>query len=236
MKTLITTLTILCATSLAAQQSNDMLAGMSAMRAQDHAKAEEAFTKAVSASPTDMKTWYYRAVNRIGLGDLGGAMKDLDQALALSPDDAHALLRRAEVKNRLGAEHSALADLARILAVRPTGPAAEHALLQLGHAAMTRNDLLGAKAHYDRLIEIAPFNAFGWCDRGIVLAAMHEDDQALADLDRAVELDPTLDQGHVQRGMVLLRMDRKQEACAAFQQARDLGDGSVDEMLLIYCE
>lgn len=236
MKTLIIALSMLCATTLAAQQSTDMLAGMSAMRAQDHAQAEESFTKAVAASPADMKTWYYRAVNRIGLGDFGGAMKDLDQALALSPDDAHALLRRAEVKSRLGAEHSALADLARILAVRPTGPAAEHALLQLGHAAMKSNNLMGAKAHYDRLVEIAPYNAFGWCNRGIVLAAMHEDDKALADLERAVELDPTLDQGHAQRGLVLIRMDRKQEACEALHAAHQLGNKSVEETLLIYCE
>jgi len=236
MKTLTTILTMLCVTALTAQQSNDMLAGMSAMRAQDHTKAEESFSKAVAASPADMKTWYYRAVNRMGLGDLGGAMKDLDHALALSPDDAHALLRRAEVKSRLGAEHSALADLARILAVRPTGPAAEHALLQLGNAAMKRNDLMGAKAHYDRLIEIAPHNAFGWCDRGIVLAAMHEDDKALADLEHALELDPSLDQGHTQRGMVLLRMDRKQEACEALHAARQLGDKTVEETILIYCE
>ncbi|MFN3874800.1 MAG: tetratricopeptide repeat protein [Flavobacteriales bacterium] len=217
-------------------QHGELLAGMSAMRREDHATAEAAFTKAVAEAPSDAKAWYYRAVNRMGMGDLGGALKDLDQALALSPDDAHALLRRAEVKGRLGAEHSALADLARILSVRPTGPAAEHALLQLGHFAMSRNDLLGAKAHYDHLVGIAPYNALGWCNRGVVLAAMHQDDDALADLERAAEMDPTLEQAHVQRALVLLRMDRKQEACAALHQAHGLGDRSVEELLLIYCE
>lgn len=235
MKNQTTALLLLCAGMLQAQ-SEEMLAGMSAMRAQDHSTAEQAFSKAVAEAPLDMKAWYYRAVNRIGMGDLGGAMQDLDQALALSPDDAHALLRRAEVKTRLGAEHGAIADLARILSVRPTGPAAEHALLQLGHFAMSRRDYLAAKAHYDQLIRIAPYNALGWCDRGMAYAAMHEDDHALADLDKAVELDPSLDQAHAQRAIVLLRMDRKQEACAALHQAHDLGNRSVEEMLLIYCE
>lgn len=236
MRTTTTTLLAFCATALCAQSSEDMLAGMSAMRAEDHPAAEESFTKAVNEAPEDMKAWYYRAVNRIGMGDLGGAIQDLEKALELSPDDAHSLLRRAEVKARLGAEISAMADLERVLVVRPTGPAAEHALLYLGHFAMGRNDLFGAKAYYDRIIEIAPYNPYGWCDRGIVLAAMHQDDEALADLDRAVELDPTLDQAHVQRAMVLLRMDRKQDACEALHDANALGNKSVEEMSLIYCE
>lgn len=235
MKTLSTCLLALSALTTYAQ-GGEMLAGMSAMRAQKHSEAEEAFSRAVAIAPMDMKAWYYRAVNRIGMNDFGGALKDLDQALTLSPDDAHALLRRAEVKQELGAEHSALADLARILSVRPTGPAAEHALLQLGSYAMSRMDYAGAKAHYDQLVLIAPYNGMGWCNRGIALSAMHEDDLALADLDRAVEIDPTLDQAHLQRAIVLLRMNRKQEACAALHEAHDLGNREVEEMLLIYCE
>lgn len=236
MRTLTTTLLLFCSAALFAQTGDDMLAGMSAMRSADHTNAEASFTKAVTESPKDMKAWYYRAVNRIGMGDLGGALQDLEQALELSPDDAHSLLRRAEIKARLGAEISAMADLERVLHVRPTGPAAEHALLQLGHFAMGRNDLVAAKSCYDRMVEIAPYNAYGWCDRGIVQAAMHQDDEALADLDRAIEIDPELDQAHVQRALVLLRMDRKQDACEALRAAHDLGDKSVDEMLLIYCE
>lgn len=236
MKTIILPSALLLATLAHAQGGDDMIAGMSALRKQDHVKAEESFTRAVTEAPDDMKAWYYRAVNRIGMGDVGGALKDLDRALALEPNDAHSLLRRAEVKARMGAEHSAIADLHHLLASRPTGPAAEHALLHLGHFAMGRKDLMAAKAHYDKLISIAPYNAFGWCDRGIVNAILLQDDDALADLDRAIELDPTLDQAHLQRATVLLRMDRKQDACEALHTAHQLGNQSVEEMLLIYCE
>ncbi|HRH37363.1 MAG TPA: tetratricopeptide repeat protein [Flavobacteriales bacterium] len=237
MKTFSTTLLLLSTATVMAQRADgDMLAGMTAMRKDDHAAAEQAFSRAVEAEPNNARTWYYRGVNRLGDGDLGGAMQDFDKAIVLQPDDAHSLLRRAEVRSRLGAEQSATADLQRVLAVRPTGPAAEHALLHLGHFAMAKNDLVAAKSYYDRLVEIAPYNAFGWCDRGIVLSSMHMDDAALADLDRAVELDPTLDQAHVQRAIILFRMDRKQDGCEALHQAHDLGDKSVAEMMVIYCE
>lgn len=237
MKTTYTCFALLLSAACSAQEvDTEMLAGMSAMRRSDHQAAEQAFTRAATMDPNNAKTWYYRGVNRIGQGDLGGALQDFDKAVALNPDDVHSLLRRAEVRARFGAEQSATADLQRILATRPTGPAAEHALLHLGHFAMAKNDLVTAKSLYDRLIDIAPYNATGWCDRGIALAAMHQYEAALADLDRAIELDPTMDQAHVQRALALFRMDRKQEGCDALRQAHDLGDRSVEEMMLIYCE
>ncbi|MBL0127388.1 MAG: tetratricopeptide repeat protein [Flavobacteriales bacterium] len=227
---------VISAPVLAQDAGSDMLAGMSALRTQEHAKAEEAFTRAVTLEPQNAKTWYYRGVNRLGKEDLGGALHDFDQAIALEPEDVHSLLRRAEVRARLGAENSATADLLRILTIQPNGPAAEHALLHLGHFAMAKNDLVGAKSCYDRLILIAPQNAFGWCDRGIVLAAMHQDDDAITDLDRAIELDPTLDQAYVHKAIILFRMDRKQDGCEALHQAHDLGDHSVEEMMVVYCD
>lgn len=237
MRTIATSILLAVTASLFAQSADsDMLAGMSALRKDDHATAEQAFTRAVTVDPNNSKTWYYRGVNRLGQGDLNGALQDFDKAVALTPDDVHSLLRRAEVRARLGAEQSATADLQRILGMRPTGPAAEHALLHLGHFAMAKNDLVAAKSHYDQLIQIAPYNAFGWCDRGIALAAMHQDEDALADLERAIELDPTLDQAHVQMATIYFRMDRRQEGCDALHQAHDLGDKSVEEMILINCE
>ncbi|MBK8499278.1 MAG: tetratricopeptide repeat protein [Flavobacteriales bacterium] len=237
MKNLTTSILLISSTLVQAQNADgDMLAGMSALRNEDHKKAEEAFTRAALADPANAKTWYYRGVTRLGSNDLVGAVQDFDQALSLEPDDVHSLLRRAEVRARQGAEATATKDLLKILELRPTGPSAEHALLHLGHFAMAKNDLPAAKSCYDKLIAIAPYNAFGWCDRGIVLGAMHQDDEALADLERALDLDPTLDQAHVQKAVVLFRMDRKQEGCEALHQAHDLGERSVEEMMLIYCE
>ncbi len=213
-----------------------MLAGMSALRKEDHPAAESAFSRAVVSEPRNAKTWYYRGVNRLTAGDAQGAWNDLDQALKLAPDDVHSLLRRAEASSQLGAEQMAINDLQRVIELRPTGPATEHALLQLGNFAMAKNDLPAAKGFYDRLVEMAPQNAFGWCDRGIVLSAMHMDDEALVDLDKAISIDPTLDQAHVNKAMILFRMDRRQDACYALHEAHDLGDRSVEELMLIYCE
>jgi Flp pilus assembly protein TadD len=222
--------------ALAQPGNDDMLAGLSALRTSDHARAERSFTNAVAERPDDARAWYYRGVNRLTMGDATGAIADLDRMLALDPGNGNGLLRRAEAHLMTGAADAATTDLKTALAHYPDGPVAEHALLQLGHQAILKGDFATANGHFDHLVSIAPDNALGRCNRGIALAAVHADAEALGELDRALELDPTLEQAHVHRAIVLLRNGRKPEACAALQRAHVLGDTSVEEMLLIYCE
>ncbi len=70
MRTIVTTILLAATAPLFAQNADsDMLAGMSALRKEDHATAEQAFTRAVTMAPNNSKTWYYRGVNRLGQGD-----------------------------------------------------------------------------------------------------------------------------------------------------------------------
>jgi len=222
--------------AMAQPGGDEMLVGLSALRTADHARAEHSFTNAVTERPDDARAWYYRGVNRLGMGDPNGAIADLDRMLALDPGNGNGLLRRAEAYLMTGYSEAALADLRTVLTYYPEGPVAEHALLELGHQAILKGDLNTAKAHFDHLVSIAPENALGRCNRGITLAALGADEAALADLDLALALDPTLERAHTHRAVVLLRNGRRAEACAALQRAHVLGDTSVEEMLLIYCE
>jgi tetratricopeptide (TPR) repeat protein len=235
------TSTLLLAAALAApviaqQDNGDMLAGMSALRKADHAAAERAFSAATIASPHDPHTWYYRAVNRQQSGDHAGALADLERSISLDATDVHALLRRAESHLALGMADRARPDLERILVLRPTGPAAEHALFLIGAQQMAHKDRVSAKQTYDRLVGIAPLDPQAWYSRGVVLASMHMDGPALADLEKAIELDPMLPDAYVQQAMVLLRMDRVQEACHALHTAHDLGDRSTEQLLRTHCD
>ena len=226
----------LVGTALCAQQADDaMLAGLTALKKNDNKTAGAAFDRAVLDDPTNGKTWYYRAMNRMVIGDNEGALEDLDHLIAMEPSDVHAMLRRAEVYRIKGDDRSANADLYRVLGIHINGPAAEHALFELGRIAMEANDLPNALAHYDRLVNIAPYNALAWCDRGIARNVIHDDDKAIADLEKAIELDPTLDQAYVNLAIVLFRQDRMQEGCHALQQAHDLGDRTIEELLTAHC-
>jgi Flp pilus assembly protein TadD len=147
----------------------------------------------------------------------------------------HGLLRRAEVNRALGENNVAKSDLYRVVGVSRTRPTTEHALFELGDIAMQENDLPAALSHYERLVNIAPDNAMAWCDRGIALSVVRDDDRAIADLEKAIEMDPALDKAYATLATVYFRQDRKQEACYALQQARELGYFSVHEMPLNNC-
>lgn len=236
MKTLTLVLAFSLPQLLIGQGDDALLAGMSAMKKADHEAAANAFDKAVAADPSNGKTWYYRAMNKMVLGDHEGALSDLDHLLILEPRDVHAMLRRAEVQRLRGEEQKANSDLHRVLGLHHNGPAAEHALLELGRLAMEKDDLPSALAYYDRLVGIAPYNPMAWCNRGVVRKALMADDEALADLEKAIELDPTADQTYVNIALIHLRQGRKQEGCYALQQAHDLGDRTVEELMLVHCD
>ncbi|HRH70896.1 MAG TPA: tetratricopeptide repeat protein [Flavobacteriales bacterium] len=233
---LIVTFSVLGAMLHAQSVDDDMLAGLTALKKNDNRAAGVAFDRAVANDPTNGKTWYYRAVNRMVIGDNDGALEDLDHLIGMEPGDVHAMLRRAEVYRIKGDDRSANADLYRVLGLHHNGPAAEHALFELGRIAMEEKDLPNALAHYDRLIAIAPYNALAWCDRGIARNVLRDDDKAILDLEKAIDLDPTLDQAYVNLAIVLFRQDRKQEGCHALQQARDLGDRTVEELMMVHCD
>ncbi len=222
--------------SFAQANGEEMLAGLSALRQDDHGRAEREFSAAVDRDPADARAWYYRAVNRLAVGNATGAKHDLDHLLRLEPGHAHAYLRRSEAHAQLGELRAAEHDLELLLRFHAEGPAAEHALLQLGHYAMLRGDVPAAHGHYDRLVRQSPKHAMARCNRGITHAAQGNDGQARADLEAAIAMDPKLDQAHANLGIVLLRMGELEQACTALGQALALGDHSVQEMLLIYCE
>ncbi|MBL7950990.1 MAG: tetratricopeptide repeat protein [Flavobacteriales bacterium] len=223
--------------TLMAQSADEaMIAGLTALKKEDHKTAQTEFDKVVVEEPTNSKAWYYRAVTKLSQGDNAGALQDLDQLLAMEPADVHGLIRRAEVNRAMGKSTVAKHDLYRVIGLHPNGPATEHALFELGRMAMEENDLPAALSHYDRLVNIASYNAMAWCDRGIALSVVRDDDRAIADLEKAVEMDPTLDKAYAALAVIYFRQDRKQDGCYALQQAHDLGDRSVEELMMLHCD
>lgn len=222
--------------AFAQDEQNELVAGMTALRKADHGAAERAFTAAIGTAPEDARTWYYRAVNRLAVDDPQGALRDLDKVLELDPTDVHGLLRRAEANERLGLMGAARSDLKQVLAIHRNGPAAEHALFQLGNHSLAEGDVRRALQHYDELCMIAPYDAMAHYDKGTALSLLERDEEALEAFRRALDLDPTMDKAMAGEGIVLLRMGRRQEACHALYAAREAGNGSVDELLLIHCE
>lgn len=235
MRTLTALSTCLLALGSVAQLSDDALvAGITA-------RGSGGQRPASSSAAGDMATYalvddealYSRAVDRLERGDAFGALQDLDRVLEREPRDTQALMRHAEAQRTIGKSQSAKTDLYRVLGIEARGSNTESALFELGRIAMDEKDLPTALAHYDHLVAIAADNAQAWCDHGKALSMIRDDDRAITDLEKAIELDPALDEAYVELAMILFRQGRKQEGDHMLQQASDLGDRSVEELMMV---
>ena len=228
---------ILCLTQAASAQQAErsFQQGLLALQSDDARQAIDHFTNAVADQPKHAKAWYYRGVSRDVIGDHTGAVHDLDRALLLDPNNANALLRRAEVHLRARKFKLASADIETLLSTHPSGPIAEHALFTKGEIGIASGDHMTAKLAYDRLITLAPHDAHAWYDRGIALSHLGQHVAAVADLSQAIELMPTLEKAYGSRAVELIYLERTEEACLDLAKARELGDVTVDELLMIYC-
>jgi len=210
--------------------------GLATLRAERFDEAMTALTQELAVHPENGKAWYYRAMVQRALGQDENALEDLDRAEALLPNDPHTLLRRSEVLLDLERPQEAQEDLERVLEHAPAGPVAMHALLSLGQACLAQDDLAGAFSAYDRLIALDPADARAWYGRGLVRSHQGEQDLAITDLTQAITLDPSLVKAYSTRAIAYVHADQRPEACADLLKARALGDDSVDEMVVIYCE
>lgn len=235
MRNLTTLSTCLLTLSIVAQIPDDALvAGVTARAKRDVRSApQEPMEQVVSYAPVDGEALFLRAVDRLESGDADGAIQDLERVLERTPRNGNALIRHAEAQGMLGRTQLAKTDLHRVLGVEVSGSNTEHALFELGRIAMEEKDLPMALAHYDHLVAIAADNAQAWCDHGKALSAIRDDDRAITDLGKAIDLDPTLEEAYIELAMIFFRQGRQQEGNHLLQQAPNLNDRPIAELMMV---
>jgi tetratricopeptide (TPR) repeat protein len=123
MNKLLTPLALLLVLPTVAQDgAGEMLAGMSALRRQDHVTAERSFSQRIEAAPADLDAWYYRAVNRLTMSDRGGAQDDLRRLLNAYPEGPiaeHALFQLGHHAVMDGDMHKARQHYTQLCSIAP---------------------------------------------------------------------------------------------------------------------
>ncbi|MBV6404922.1 MAG: hypothetical protein GFGODING_01684 [Flavobacteriales bacterium] len=226
----------LIAAGVTGQQADDAFVdGLAAIRQHEHRTAMDIFTGVIARRPEHARAWYYRGLSREALGDRTGALHDLDRALLLEPTDLNMRLRRAETLVEAERYAEAEADLLAILEAAPEHAIGLHARFTRGRLLVALGDREAALDVYDGIVRLAPTDARAWCNRGLVRSGLGEHEAALADLAHALSLDPALVKAYGGRAQALIALGRSEEACPDIVKARELGDASLDELLLIYC-
>ena len=127
------------------------------------------------------------AQNQVRLERDEEAVASLEQALALAPDNVNALQLMSRRLTVMGRAEEAKAFLERLPEDLQADP---EILLREGVDLYNKNDLEGALAKFDALVEAAPDSADAYYYRGLANMATGQNEAAAADFRRLLELQP----------------------------------------------
>ena len=146
-------------------------AGNAWLLAGDPAKAEAAFTSALSFDPKNEDILSDRARERGAAKNWTGALADLTGVLALDPDRADIYVLRASALHAQGKLSEARADIVHALDIYPDYP---EALVERGTMRLEAGDRAGARADWQLAAREAPDSDAGITARARLaeLAAM----------------------------------------------------------------
>ncbi|HQK89320.1 MAG TPA: tetratricopeptide repeat protein, partial [Acidobacteriota bacterium] len=156
-------------------------------KARQYAESLEACNQAIAEDPAYAESYRQRALCRQRLGDLPGALADLDRAIAVDPTDATSWSSRSSLKRRMKDAAGAWADIERAAALAPDNA---HILNNRGLLRYDRGDYPGAVDDYTRALRADPRMSAAYNNRGLAREKLGDLKGALADYTQAVEFNP----------------------------------------------
>lgn len=215
---------------------NNMKAGVLAYKTNKPYEAIQLLSSALDQDETLAGAHYYRGLAKQIVNDLNGAIQDLNTAESKDPVNVNILIRRAEIKLAMNDMNGCIADAEKVLRYTPEGKPAIHALYLIGKAQYSANMYAEAVNTYTRIIELDPNDPEAYFNRGTAKGMQEDHEGSIADYDHAIVLDPEFATAFGNRGVAKVILEDKTNACTDLIKAKQLGDDSIDQMLVIYCD
>jgi tetratricopeptide (TPR) repeat protein len=193
--------------------------GVAASIRQTWQEAKEKFSAALNLSGNLPEAYYGRGVARYHLGDLSGAVKDLEEASRLLSGYALAYLWLGKAWEQRGNRQEAKGAYERAIAAAPE---LSEAWFHLGELAYQEGYLGKAKEYLDKATDDFPQAASRWWYLGNIARTQNQEQKALEAFRRAIDLEPGFFQAHLDGGSLLLNLGRTQEAARLLTQAVSL--------------
>jgi len=171
---------------------------------QDPRKALDDYAQMLKVNSQIAAVYSGRASARAFLGELPGALEEMNTALALAPQDARLYAVRAEVRNRLKDHRGALEDAASALARDPREPVA-HAQRAAAKAGL--GDAAGALEDSSTALLLDPRSTIACCTRAWAKNQLDDPAGAIQDASAALEIDPAWAAAYVQRAVARLKQN-----------------------------
>jgi len=167
-------------------------------------KALDDFAQMLKVNSKIALVYSGRASARAALGDLPGALEEMNAALALAPRDARLYAVRAEVRNRLKDHAGALEDVAAALLRDPREPIA---CAQRAVAKAGLGDAPGALEDSRTALLLDPRSAVAFCTRAWAKNQLDDPAGAIEDASAALEIEGDRAAAYFQRANARLKLN-----------------------------
>ena len=163
-------------------------------------------TEAIRLKRDYAEAYNNRAVARKKLGDVQGAIEDLDIAISIKPDFIQAYNNRdiaLEAREALRGKAKIEAAIARFTDALRLDPNHAETYNYRANALKEKGDWVAALVDYDQAIRLKSNYAEAFNNRGYLLSTKGDPNAALADYDQAIALNPKYAEALVNRAALL---------------------------------
>lgn len=183
----------------------------------DYARAEADYGLAIASDPGYADAYYNRAMTRVQLDKLDGALTDFNRVLQLTPHDATAYTNRGSVRYKLGDFAGTISDTTKAIELNPR---LAEAWGNRGQARRDKGDLAGAITDLDQSLKLNPRIAQIWGSRGMTKLLQGNLAGSISDYTREIQLAPDSAVAYCDRGAVRQQTgDLDEWRCEGFSKA-----------------
>lgn len=196
-----------------------MQIGRNALYFEDYVLSIQYFNRVINVKPYLADPYYYRAIAKFYLDDLGGAATDCDIALGINPFHLSAYNLRGIVRLRQGNSREALKDFTAGLKLEPDNI---NLMMNQGIAHINLGQYQDAIDTYDRLLTYDRRNQSAILYRGIAIVNQGDSLKALDEFIRASQINPYNANAYIYRGMMHYRLKMYAEALEDYNHLAEL--------------
>ena len=191
--------------------------------------AETHLTKAVQIDPNNYKAWYDKGALHLRQGRVDDALDALNKCIAIK-EYSKAYFSRAMLYEGTGRPALAIADADRVLADQPQNARAYYVKAD---CLEQQGNVQAALDNYTEAITYEGTEPLFSIRRGLALAKLNRNKEALADLDKAVSLNGNNGEAFYYRGIIKYRSG--QNPCTDFNAALKHGYKEAEAAIAQFC-
>ncbi len=176
---------------------------------------------------------FIRGKNKLDLGDLDGALRDVNKSIKLEPNDDASYNLRALIWVEKGEYQKAIEDFSKVIEITPKR---FDAWANRATAKFNLQDFNGAIKDYEQVIKLNPKGSRAYYSCGSAKYNISDFKGAIKDYTQCIKLNPKHKNAWFEKGIAELQIGLNDKACNDLKKALELGNKKAKDYLLEYCK